>query len=165
MKPLREKRDKMLDIAFVNETEYDIEHFEELIMRVFQKTMEEEQNDTYYEISVVFVTRERIQDINVEYRKIDKVTDVISFALFDKTEESDIIQDEENITTLGDIFICFDVMREQAKEYGHSEEREMAFLACHGLLHLLGYDHQNKEDEKKMFQKQDLILDALNIKR
>ncbi len=152
----------MLDIAIVNETNEDITGYEELITEVFKETMNEEKIDKYYEVSVIFVTKEKIQMLNKEYRNIDRVTDVISFALFD---EEDDLQDASNITTLGDIFICLDKMKEQAAEYEHSERRELAFLACHGLLHLLGYDHENIEDEVIMFAKQDKILDNLNIKR
>ncbi len=155
----------MLDIAFVNEINQDTEKFEELISSVFEETMREEKNENYYEVSVVFVSPEKIKEINKQYRNIDKITDVISFALFDETAENDIILDESNITTLGDIFICFDKMKVQALEYQHSELREMAFLACHGLLHLLGYDHMFLSDEKIMFQKQEDILNKLNIKR
>ncbi|QVK19563.1 rRNA maturation RNase YbeY [Mycoplasmatota bacterium] len=139
--------------------------YEDLITSVFNETMKLENNDRFYEVSVVYVSKERIKEINYEYREINQVTDVISFALFDETEESDIIQDESNITTLGDIFICIEKMKEQSIEYGHSEKRELAFLACHGLLHLLGYDHLNQTDEAIMFKKQEDILNALDLKR
>ena len=155
----------MLDIAFVNEINEDTNHFETLITKVFEETMKVEGNENYYEVSVIFVSKDKIQEINREYRGIDRVTDVISFALFDESEEDDIILDDSNITTLGDIFICFEKMQDQAKEYGHNEDREMAFLACHGLLHLLGYDHQNQDEEKIMFGKQEDILNNLNIRR
>lgn len=155
----------MLDIAIVNETNEDITGYEELITKVFNETMKQEFNDNYYEVSVIFVSKDKIQEINREYRGIDKVTDVISFALFDNVEEEVVLNDPSIITTLGDIFICLDKMKEQAKEYGHSETRELAFLACHGLLHLLGYDHDTIEKEREMFSKQDAILNALNIKR
>lgn len=155
----------MLDIAFVNETDEEISLYEDLITAIFNETMKQENNDTFYEVSVVYVSKEKIKQINQEYRQINQVTDVISFALFDETEESDIIQDESYITTLGDIFICLDKMKEQAKNYGHSEKRELAFLACHGLLHLLGYDHLNQTDEAIMFKKQEKILNTLNLTR
>ncbi|NLG81018.1 MAG: rRNA maturation RNase YbeY [Bacilli bacterium] len=155
----------MLDIVFVNETDFDTTGFDTLITEVFHEAMKTENIDKYYEVSVVFVTKERIQEINRTYRGIDRVTDVISFALLD--DEDDIIfeDDEEEITVLGDIFICLEVMKEQAKEYGHSEKRELAFLALHGLLHLLGYDHDTPMEEKEMFAKQDYILNNLGITR
>ena len=110
--------------------------------------------------SVVFVEDEEIHKMNKEYRGVDRITDVISFALEDN---KDIEYGE--IRVLGDIFICIPQMKRQAIEYGHSEKRELAFLTVHGILHLLGYDHMNEEDEKRMFALQELILDGKNIKR
>ncbi len=110
--------------------------------------------------NVIFVDNNQIRQINKEYRNIDHETDVISFALEDN---KDI--DFEFGRLLGDIYISVDKMKEQAKEYGHSEKREMAFLTIHGLLHLLGYDHMNKEDEEEMFKEQELILNGYGIKR
>ena len=113
------------------------------------------------EFNVIFVDGKPIRKINKEYRNIDRVTDVISFALEDG---------EDNISfefgrLLGDIYICVDKMKEQAKQYGHSLLREQGFLTVHGLLHLLGYDHMTKEDEEIMFKKQELILDDYGLKR
>lgn len=155
----------MIDIAIVNETEHDITEFEEIISKVFQKTIEVEGIDRYYEVSIIFCTKEKIREINKDYRKLDKVTDVISFALFDKVISDNKILDESNITTLGDIFICVDIAILQARDYEHSVNREIGFLACHGLLHLLGYDHIVKDDETMMFDKQNEILNKLNLKR
>ena len=109
--------------------------------------------------SIIFVTPEEIQKLNSEYRKIDRVTDVISFALED--DEDKIL----DLRILGDIYICIDKMLEQAKEYGHSNKRELSFLTVHGLLHLLGYDHQTLEEEKEMFGLQDKILEEEKIVR
>ena len=110
--------------------------------------------------NVIFTDNETIRKINKEYRGIDRETDVISFAL----------EDNEEITfefgrLLGDIYISVPKMKSQAKEYGHSEKREMSFLVIHGLLHLLGYDHMTKEDEEVMFKEQELILDGYGTKR
>lgn len=110
--------------------------------------------------NIIFVDNKTIHKINKEYRNIDRATDVISFALEDA---KDI--DLEIGRLLGDIYISVDKIKEQAKEYGHSEKREMAFLIIHGLLHLLGYDHMNKEEEEIMFKEQELILDGFGIKR
>lgn len=110
--------------------------------------------------SVVFVDDEEIHKMNREYRGVDRVTDVISFALEDN---EDIVYND--LRMLGDIFICIPQMKRQATEYGHSEKRELAFLAVHGILHLLGYDHMTEEDEHVMFALQELILDGQNIKR
>lgn len=110
--------------------------------------------------SIIFVDSAEIKRINREYRDIDQVTDVISFAFED---EKDLLYND--IRVLGDIFICIPRMKEQAKSYGHSEKRELSFLTVHGLLHLLGYDHLNKEDETRMFAVQELILNGENITR
>ena len=151
----------MIDIAFVNETTYNTELYESIIESIFNETMAYEKNDTYYEVAVIYVTNEKIREINLEYRQKDSVTDVISFALMD---EEEMIKDAD-IPSLGDIFISIDQATKQAADYGHSIEREMGFLACHGLLHLLGYDHLDKDEEVNMFKIQEDILNKLNLKR
>ena len=110
--------------------------------------------------SIVFVDEATIQTMNRDYRGIDRVTDVISFAF----EDNEKVR-YNTIRVLGDIYICIPRMKEQAASYGHSEKRELAFLTVHGLLHLLGYDHQTEAEEKIMFGLQELILDGENIKR
>ena len=110
-------------------------------------------------MSVIIVDNNEIHKINKEYRGIDRETDVISFAL----EEGETI--DEPVKTLGDIYISIDKVYEQAKEYGHSIKRELFFLVTHGFLHLLGYDHMNKDDEEKMFKLQEEILDSYGVKR
>lgn len=110
--------------------------------------------------SIIFVDEEFIHNMNRDYRGIDRVTDVISFA-FEDNEDIEF----DDFRVLGDIYICIPRMKEQAIEYGHSEKRELAFLTVHGMLHLLGYDHQTKEEEKVMFDLQEMILDGSNIKR
>ena len=109
-------------------------------------------------ISVTFVDNEFIHNINREYRHIDRPTDVISFAFLDGDENRDKIFQSDAMVVLGEIYISFDKAREQASAYGHSLDRELKFLFVHGLLHLLGYDHMTKEDEKVMFALQDQIL-------
>lgn len=111
-------------------------------------------------LNIVIVDKEKIQEINREYRDKDAVTDVISFAF----EEVDDLE-YDNIRFLGEIYICYDRCVEQAEEYGHSIKREFCYLAVHGLLHLLGYDHMTKEDETEMFGLQEEILSSLNIER
>ena len=110
--------------------------------------------------NIIFVSNEEIHDINREFRHTDRVTDVISFALEDNEEEA-----FKEFRILGDIYIAIDVAYDQAIEYNHSETRELSFLTVHGLLHLLGYDHQTKEDEEVMFNLQRKILSDLNINR
>lgn len=109
--------------------------------------------------SYVFVDLKTIHDINLKYRKIDRPTDVISFAYVDDEPEHKLPYE------LGDIFICVEKVFEQASEYGHSSYRECAFLITHGILHLLGYDHMEKEDEEIMFGLQEEILNELSILR
>ena len=116
----------------------------------------EKVNNAFF--SVVLVDEKKIQEINKEYRNIDRVTDVISFAFEDNDKRK-----YNDIRVLGEIYICIPRMKEQAKMYGHNETREIAFLAVHGLLHLLGYDHtKSKEEEKIMFGKQELVLNGFN---
>ena len=112
------------------------------------------------EFNIIIIDNEKIREINREYRNIDAETDVISFAL----EDADNIKIDD-YRVLGDIYISIDKCYSQAMEYGHSRERELCFLATHGILHLLGYDHMNPDDEKKMFSLQNELLDGYNIKR
>lgn len=104
------------------------------------------------EISLILVDLKEIHKLNLDYRHLDYPTDVISF-------------ESGEIEYLGDIFICIEKVYEQAKLYEHSDKREFAFLLVHGILHLLGYDHLNEEDEKEMFSKQDEILNEINYRR
>lgn len=113
-------------------------------------------NDTC--VSVIFVTAQDIHKVNLDYRKIDRPTDVISFALKDSEDAYELMEGEEE---LGDIFLNVEAIVAQAQEYGHSMRRECCFLFTHGLLHLLGYDHMSEEDEKAMFALQDVILDEI----
>lgn len=110
--------------------------------------------------NVIITNNDEIHKLNKTYRNIDRPTDVLSFAL----EENDDIP-LENIRFLGDIYISLDKAKEQSREYNHSLLRELAFLSVHGLLHLLGYDHMNKDDEKVMFSLQERILSEYGISR
>ncbi len=111
--------------------------------------------------NLIIVDNDYIHELNKTYRNIDRETDVITFALED--EDTIIIPEEERI--LGDIYISIDKAKQQAKEYGHSLLRELSFLAVHGFYHLLGYDHQTKEEEEIMFKKQEEVLDSYGITR
>ena len=132
----------------INETKESIKELEILDGLLDYALKIENVNDA--EFNIIIVDNKRIREINKEYRGIE--TDVISFAL----------EDYLDITLphrmLGDIYISIDKARGQAIEYGHSLKRELSFLAIHGLLHLLGYDHMEKEEEKIMFERQELIL-------
>lgn len=110
-----------------------------------------------YEFSIILVESDKIHEINREYRNIDKETDVISFASLD----DHLLFGLNEIIELGDIFININAIRDQAHDYGHSLKREFCFLVTHGILHLLGYDHLNKEDEKRMFDLQEEILNEI----
>lgn len=117
------------------------------------------------EMSVSFVDIEEIHKINKEYRGIDRPTDVISFALNDEVEGEISIIGGDETNYIGDIIICVDIAKEQSQAYNHSFERELGFLAVHGFLHLLGYDHQTEEEEKEMFSKQEIILEKFGLRR
>lgn len=121
------------------------------------------------EMSITYTTNQYIQEINRDYRDIDAPTDVISFALEEEmTDELPIIfEDEMELLprNIGDIFISVEKAEEQAKEYAHSFDRELGFLAIHGFLHLNGYDHMNPQDEDKMFSLQNEILNAYGLSR
>ena len=110
--------------------------------------------------NVIIIDNDSIHKINKEYRGIDRPTDVITFAL-----EDDKKIDTPEVRILGDIYISYDKVISQAKEYGHSTKRELCFLGVHGLLHLLGYDHMNKKDEEEMFSLQKELLDSYGIKK
>ena len=137
----------------VDEEMKELETIEKLLNFVVEK---ERLNNCVF--NIIITDNEYIHKINKEYRGIDRPTDVISFALEDNT---DFIEPEFRV--LGDIYISLDKVKEQASLYEHSFLRELAFLTIHGLLHLLGYDHMNEEDEKVMFSKQDEILNEFGI--
>ena len=150
-----------IDLALINELEDFNEDYEEVYLKIIREACKEIDIQDDLELSVIFVDDKRIHEINREYRQIDRSTDVISFAL----EDSEQYYIEGMPREIGDIFISIDHAKMQAEEYGHSFYREMCFLFTHGLLHLLGFDHMNEEDEKVMFGRQKTILDALNITR
>lgn len=110
-------------------------------------------------VSISFVNNKYIHKINKKYRGIDRETDVISFAFLDNLTNRDELLKSGGVVALGDIYISIDKAQEQAQTYGHPLERELSFLYVHGLLHLLGYDHMNKEDEEVMFSLQEKILE------
>ena len=138
-----------------NQTDYNIKDELNAMKKYLKKCLKME-NIKNAEFNIILTDNKNIHDINKKYRNIDKETDVISFALEDEKDE----QFSSKKRVLGDIYISIDKAKSQAKEYGHSLKREISFLAVHGLLHLLGYDHMNKKDEKVMFSKQELVLDG-----
>jgi probable rRNA maturation factor len=154
-----------LEIDFLDETNQLSESDRELVQSLLDYAAEQENVEPASELTVSFVTNERIREINKEYRDKDQVTDVISFALEELGEDETKIVGEGIPRILGDIIISVGRAKEQAEEYGHSYSRELGFLALHGFLHLLGYDHLNDEDEKKMFGRQKEILDGYGLQR
>lgn len=149
---------KMNTYEIFNETNYDLKKETDKLYELLAFALKREKLDNV-EFNVIFVDSNTIHDINKTCRNVDRVTDVISFAL----EDNKTIELDHRL--LGDIYICVERAEEQAKEYGHSFLRELAFLTIHGLLHLLGYDHMEKEEEKIMFQKQEDILNEFGIRR
>lgn len=138
--------------------------YEEIIKKVLQKCFEEENlQDKKLYVNVVLTNDENIRNINREHRQIDKPTDVLSFPMYEKEELENLKLENEDI--LGDMVISIERVEEQAKEYGHSFERELAYMVVHSFYHLLGYDHIKEEDKMKMRPKEENILQKLNINR
>ncbi len=139
------------------------------IKAVIIKTLEEEECDFEAEVSVTIVDMAKIWEINRSERNIDAPTDVLSFPMLEFDEKGGIVDPEFDMDgdklLLGDIVICAEKAAEQAEEYGHSFRREIAFLTVHSMLHLLGYDHMEKEEEAVMFARQEEILDKMGITR
>ena len=141
-----------------NETDREIKELK--ILNDYVKYVVDKLTLEKCEFNIIIVDNEKIHEINKEYRNIDRETDVISFAMEDNMDVK-----YTDFRLLGDIYISIDRVKSQAIEYGHSELREICFLATHGILHLLGYDHMEKSDEEKMFKLQNELLDGYNIKR
>lgn len=141
-----------------NETNEDLDLYMDKLYGLLEFALKREKLENV-EFNIIFVDINKIHEINKTYRGIDRPTDVISFALEDNME----IKLDHRL--LGDIYICLEKAHEQAIEYNHSYLRELSFLMIHGLLHLLGYDHMEPEEEKIMFSKQEDILNEYGIRR
>jgi probable rRNA maturation factor len=137
-----------MTIQIFNQTDQDVTSYEDVLNHVFS-LIEEEKS-----LNIVIITSEEMQNMNKTFRGLDKPTDVLSFPY-----------DEPYLDELGDIFINLLYMKEQAQSYGHSEAREIAFLAVHGYLHVKGYDHHTEEEENMMFEKQETILTKAGLER
>lgn len=151
--------------------ELDIKDFE-LIEKVVLESLQDfkEIFGVDGEINIFLIDDDEMRRINYEHRGIDKTTDVLSFPLIHMDVSGDLLTEldlnpETNCALLGDILISVEQCARQAKELGHSFSRELGFLVVHGVLHLMGYDHQEQEDEVKMLDKQEDILNSLGIKR
>jgi probable rRNA maturation factor len=142
--------------------------YENIIKKVIQKCFEEENliNSKMY-VSITLTDPKNIHSINKQYRNVDKPTDVLSFPMFEKEELDKKIstQDFEHEDVLGDIIISIEKVKEQAEEYGHSFERELAYMVVHGFYHLMGYDHIEEADKIIMRPKEEKILSMLKIER
>ena len=145
-----------MEIDF-NSLDPEFESYESVYLEIASKALSHLGLSFEPIISISLVNDETIHQINNDYRHIDRVTDVISFA-FNDGENRESLYHSGSMVVLGDIYICIDQAKRQAEEYGHSLDREMRFLFVHGLLHLLGYDHMKKEDEEIMFPLQEEIL-------
>ena len=142
--------------------------YEELIKTVVDECFKTEkmENLNFY-ISITLTVPSEIRKINKQYRNIDRETDVLSFPMFEKEELDAIISNQNNQIpeTIGDIIISVERVEEQAKEYGHSFERELAYMVVHGFYHLMGYDHMEEDDKKIMRAKEENVLNLLKIIR
>ncbi len=148
----------MNQIEVINETNEELEEIKILPDLLDYATKKEKVSNVIF--NVILVDNAYIHALNKEYRHVDRPTDVITFAL----EDNGVIETEYG-RILGDIYISIDQAKIQAEEYEHSLKRELCFLAIHGFLHLLGYDHMEKEEEKIMFERQEMILNEYGIKR
>ncbi|MFD2655173.1 rRNA maturation RNase YbeY [Gracilibacillus thailandensis] len=154
-----------MEIDFHDETEKVSEEHLDLISQLLTYAAKQENIAADSELSISFVNNDEIQQLNKQYRELDKPTDVLSFALEEEVDQEIRIIGADIPVTLGDIIISVDKADEQALEYNHSFSRELGFLALHGFLHLLGYDHMNEEDERKMFSRQEEILNEFGLSR
>lgn len=142
--------------------------YEDIINLVIEKCFKVERLEKLnLYISITLTTPEHIRKINNEFRQIDKETDVLSFPMFEKNELDEMVEKQDNLVpeTIGDIIISVQRVEEQAKEYGHSFERELAYMVVHGFYHLMGYDHMVEEDKVVMREKEENVLNILNIVR
>jgi len=138
---------------------------EDLFRKIVLATLEAEGEGEEVEVSLVLVDDQRIQELNRDYRGIDRPTDVLSFAQRESVEGEEDFVSEEDEWLLGDIVISMETAQRQATEYGHSLERELGFLIVHGCLHLLGYDHETEAERQVMREKEENILAALGLTR
>lgn len=139
------------------------ESLTDLLNQAVQEAIRQSEGPEEAEVSIVLSNDERIHELNLEYRGVDRPTDVLSFALQEEAEEEPDIVIEDDM--LGDILISVERAREQAKEYGHSFERELIYLAVHGTLHLLGFDHEEETEKQEMRSKEEEVMSELKLER
>ena len=147
---------------------------EKLASQVVTAALDAEKFPYEAEVNLLLVDREEMRSINSRQRQIDRPTDVLSFPMveypapgdFSRLEDlADVFHPDTGEAVLGDIVICVDIVKEQALEYGHSVQREFAFLVVHSMLHLMGYDHMTEQEAAVMEAKQEAVLDSLGITR
>ncbi len=163
-----------IEIEYEAEQQLDLP-YEEIIRQVVEASLDYEACPYEAQVSVVLTDNARIQEINAEFRQIDRPTDVLSFPLVDyetpaefaglEDAEGEYFDPDTGELMLGDIVISVEKVTEQAEKYGHSEKRELAFLTAHSMLHLMGYDHMEEEERVVMERKQAEILEHLGITR
>ena len=162
---MNSKDKKISEVHFI-----DIEEdstYLDLINTVVKTAFKEEKlNNSNIYINIILTDPNNIRKTNKQYRNIDKETDVLSFPMFEK-EEIENLKNSKNLVpeVLGDIMISVERVKKQAKEYGHSFERELAYMLVHGFYHLMGYDHIEEEDKKQMREKEEIVLSKLRIVR
>ena len=151
----------------INYDDIDILPKEEiLIKKVIETVLKEEKIIQELEVYVTLTNNEKIHTINLEQRNVDRPTDVLSFPMFEREEILTLKEVcKEEVDILGDIIVSIEKVKEQAEEYGHSFERELAYLVTHGMLHLLGYDHMIEEEKIQMRKREEKILELLEITR
>jgi probable rRNA maturation factor len=137
-----------MKINIHNQTDQSIKEVKQILNKLFKVV------DDPSSMEIILVTQEMIHQMNLKFRDIDRPTDVLSF-----------VNDDEDIKSLGDIFISLEQARKQALDYDHSFEREVGFLAVHGYLHLKGYDHHSQDEENEMIKAQEEILNKADLKR
>lgn len=146
------------------------EHINNLLKRAVELCLKQENFKINSEIGILLVDNERIRDINSNFRNKDIPTDVLSFSIAEMADGK-LISDagdfdiNNGTLLLGDIVISLEMAKQHAEEYGHSFERELAFLTTHGVLHLLGYDHEDEDKGNRMLQKQEAVLEEMGLKR
>ena len=150
-----------MDILINNEqNKVDIkDNIEEILESVVLECLKVENKNNNYEVSITFVDDEEIRELNSEYRNVDKSTDVLSFPMFEEEGDTPFTP------LLGDIVISIETAKRQAEEFGHSIDREIAYLTAHSMFHLLGYDHMVDEDKVIMRKREEEILNKLDIRR
>lgn len=156
-----------MDLEIFNDDNLIDKARQEWVEDLVDFTSNELELDENTQLSIHFVTKDKIHEINKEYRDVDRPTDVISFAINDGEDSLDYIEQQipDLPVDLGDLFISVEIVKEHADDYEHSFDRELGYTIVHGILHLNGYDHIQPEDEKVMIGLQEKILSAYGLKK